>query len=81
MKHLQRPGEEELPSDAWGTELSPLRDPGGAAQLLEEERQEKDGLSSISFLMVLGSGLIASLGKHHSHVEVARVAAMRVGCI
>lgn len=65
MKHLQSAGEEELASHAWGQSPLPLWDLSGAAhaQLLETERQEKDGLSRISFLLQLGSGLIAISGE------------------
>lgn len=62
MKHLQSPGEEELAQSCPGSRaLSSHRITDGAAsaQLLEAERQEKDGLNRISFLLQLDSGLIA----------------------
>lgn len=62
MKHLQSPGEEELAQSRPGSRaLSPngITDGAASTQLLEAERQEKDGLNRISFLLQLGSGLIA----------------------
>lgn len=56
------PGEEELAQSCPGSRaLSPhgITDGAASAQLLEAERQEKDGLNRISFLLQLDSGLIA----------------------